>query len=108
MIAVYILNIDIPTIMYICPFIILRLSAAMNRQMSRDETDLENINVKNRPMKILQEYELFCSQEWLEAKGDLDESAERMNPRAPLSEGDRCTLLCMVLTVCVFGGRLLI
>ena len=65
----------------------------MNRQLSLDESDLENINVRARPMKIMEEYELFCSQQWLEAKTLLDEKYER------IAERQRCELLCSIIEV---------
>ena len=73
----------------------------MNREMARDETDLENISSRNRPMKIMEEYETFCSQQWLDAKIAVDDSAEAAQPHAPMDECGRCQLLCDVLMVCL-------
>ena len=64
----------------------------MNQQMARDESDLENISMKNRPMKIMEDYHLFCSQEWLEAKTTLDEWVEE-NGSGKFTETDTCTFL---------------
>ena len=78
-----------------------RLSASMNREMSRDETDLENINIRNRPMKIIEEFEMFCSQQCLDAKTAIDRSAERSRSSRPIPESKRCSLLCGVLSVSI-------
>ena len=51
-----------------------RLAAEMNSKVSCDEGALENIGIKNRPMKIAEEYQLFLSNDWLEAKERLDNS----------------------------------
>ena len=67
----------------------------MNRQLNRDESDLENINVKARPMKISEDYEIFCSQQWLDAKDKLDREGN-------LDEKGRCELLCNIMEVGVF------
>ena len=71
----------------------------MNMELSRDESDLENINVKTRPMTIMEDYTLFCSQEWLAAKTDVDELAERA--RLDIDDGVRCTILTHTLKVIV-------
>ena len=49
-----------------------RLSAEMGTKVSADESSLENINIKDRPMTIASEYELICSNQWLSAKMELD------------------------------------
>ena len=41
--------------------------------MAADESSVENVNIKNRPMNIADEYIHFCSNEWLAAKTVLDE-----------------------------------
>ena len=51
-----------------------RLAAEMNSKVGRDEGALENIGIKNRPMKVAEEYQLFLSNYWLEAKEKLDNS----------------------------------
>ena len=41
--------------------------------MSGDESPLENISIKNRPMMVAEDYYNLCSNAWLEAKMALDE-----------------------------------
>ena len=45
----------------------------MNTKIASDESNLENINIFNRPMNIASDYELLASNEWLGAKTELDE-----------------------------------
>ena len=51
----------------------------MNQTMARDESDLENINVKNRPMNVMDDFTTFCSQQWLDAKTVIDDWAEEQH-----------------------------
>ena len=44
----------------------------MSAKLGRDEGALENIGIKNRPMKVAEEYQLFQSDVWLTAKEKLD------------------------------------
>ena len=69
----------------------------MNSQLSQDESDLENINVKTRPMTIMEDYNLFCSQEWLEAKTDVDKWAKKEG--LEMDECVRCTILTQTVKV---------
>ena len=46
----------------------------MSAQISKSEETLENIVIKNRPMKVAEEYELFLSDAWPTAKENLDEA----------------------------------
>ena len=45
----------------------------MNDKVSKSELSFENISVKNRPMKVAEEYEHIWTNQWLAAKGFLDE-----------------------------------
>ena len=65
----------------------------MGAKVASDESSLENISIKNRPMNIATDYDLLCSNEWLVAKTDLDESCPDM------SDGDKVQILCKVLIV---------
>lgn len=56
----------------VCVFID-RLASEMSTKISADESSVENVSIKNRPMNISTEYELFCSDQWLNAKNALDQ-----------------------------------
>ena len=68
----------------------------MNAKVASDESALENISIKARPMKIAEEYTLLMSNAWLEAKTALDEE----NPDKT-TEAERVMFLCDVLMVCI-------
>lgn len=53
-----------------------RLSDEMSTKLSRDESSLENVSIKNRPMNITAEYQQLCSEQWLEAKAAVDEATK--------------------------------
>ena len=71
----------------------------MEVKISRDETNLENICVKNRPMNVAEEYQMFCSDAWLDAKSALDDFMD--NPSKE-SEMERVALLHDILMVLSF------
>lgn len=48
----------------------------MSTKLSRDESSLENVSIKNRPMNITAEYQQLCSEQWLEAKTAVDEATK--------------------------------
>ena len=50
----------------------------MNMQLSTNETVLENVSIKTRPMNIATEYSNMCSTEWHNAKEELDRSRNRL------------------------------
>ena len=53
---------------------LIRLAAEMNKKISTNETSLENIAIKCRPMNIADDFNNFVSSVWLEAKQVLDGS----------------------------------
>ena len=60
-----------------------RLSAEMGKKVSSDESSIENISIKNRPMVVAEDYYNFCSNAWLDAKTVLDEKcAEQTEDKA--------------------------
>ena len=63
----------------------------MNAKVSADESNLENIAILNRPMNIASDFKNLCSQQWLEAKQELDDNG--------VSESQACKILCQVLLV---------
>ena len=65
----------------------------MGTKIASDESSLENISIKNRPMNIATDYDLLCSNEWLNAKTDLDDNCSDM------PEEGRILILCDVLMV---------
>ena len=66
----------------------------MNRKLAEDETALENVNKKNRPTKITDEYMELVSNQWLAAKDKLDDQFPDDN-----KEEFKLKLLCDVLLV---------
>ena len=62
--------------------------------MAADESSVENVNIKNRPMNIADEYIQFCSNEWLAAKSVLDEA-----DLDDLQEVEKVQLLFQILMV---------
>ena len=63
--------------------------------MSADESSLENVNIKDRPMTIASEYELICSNQWLSAKMELDLQED-------LEEEVKLKFFRDILLVCIF------
>ena len=61
--------------------------------MSADESDLENVNIKNRPMNIAGDYTELCSHAWLDAKNELDQHCRSA------SEEEKLQLLKKILMV---------
>ena len=52
-------------------------SHSMASAMSeRNEKDLKWIDVKNRPMNVMDDFTTFCSQQWLDAKFAIDDWTE--------------------------------
>ena len=50
------------------------LVAEMNTKISANESALENISIKARPMHVAEGYSLLLSNSWLDAKSALDET----------------------------------
>ena len=48
----------------------------MQRELSRDESVLENISLKHRPMSISDQYREIQTTQWLEAKQALDKQID--------------------------------
>ena len=48
----------------------------MSTKLAADESNVENVSIKNRPMNIAEEYQLLCSNQWLDAKTALDDITE--------------------------------
>lgn len=71
-----------------------RLGKHMNRRLAEDETALENVNKKNRPTKIADEYMELISNQWLGAMDKLDD----VYP-GDQKEEFRLKLLCNILVV---------
>ena len=69
----------------------------MHQELSRDESVLENISIKNRPMKIAEEYQLIQSSQWLEAKQALDDKLEFV-----WNEKQRNKFLMDIMMVCFY------
>lgn len=51
----------------------------METKIEESEENLENINRSNRPMKLVEEFGSLCSNEWLDAKMQLDDIMEDMD-----------------------------
>ena len=66
----------------------------MNAKISSSESSLENISTKNRPMNIVDDFNLLMSNAWLEAKEALDEKMPSAN-----KEESKVKLLCDVIMV---------
>ena len=64
----------------------------MSQKISTNESHLENISIKDRPMNISAEYEELVSGQWLTAKTELDEYTDA-------EEAEKIKLLREVLTV---------
>ena len=54
----------------------------MEVKIAQDESNLENISVKNRPMNVAEEYLMFNSDEWLDAKTALDDHMDDTSQEA--------------------------
>ena len=73
-----------------------RLSAEMGTKVSANESAVENVSIKNRPMNVSDEYHNLCSNAWLDAKTILDEVKGDSVISAEL---DKVQLLCDVMKV---------
>ena len=72
----------------------------MNVKVSADESNMENISISNRPMKVAESYNIFFSSEWLELKNSLDEYIDKTHSRySTVKDSDIFKLLCDVLLV---------
>ena len=69
-----------------------RLSSEMNSKISANETSLENISIKNRPMTIAGEYQTLFSTEWTDAKNAIDKLW-------PTQELEKLQYLCSIFLV---------
>ena len=69
----------------------------MNDRMNQDESQVENVCIKARPLKLVDEFELFCTDEWLAAKNDLDECTD---VNFLMSEERKQKILLDILMVC--------
>ena len=63
----------------------------MNAAMAGDELTIENINMVCRPMTVAEDYSTFTSDDWLDAKEELETTS--------LSSPKQDKLLCCILTV---------
>ena len=77
-----------------CIILYFSLSKEWSTKVSSDESNTENISMTNRPMTLKSEYENICSNEWLDAKTDLDELGY-------MGEKDRRMLLCEIPVVII-------
>lgn len=66
----------------------------MSKKVASDETSVENVAIKTRPMNIVDDFSLLCSNEWLDAKTLIDESLT-----GQIDESDKVTFLCEILMV---------
>lgn len=62
--------------------------------MASNETSVENVSIKNRPIKVGEEYSQICSDQWLMAKEDVDSHMYGSN------EEEKLKFMCDVLMVC--------
>ena len=69
----------------------------MNEKISKNESSLENITIRNRPMKIAEDYENFFTQEWLQAKEYLDQRKTKQ-----FQEADALNFLLELIFVSVY------
>ena len=65
----------------------------MGDKVASNESSVENISIKNRPINIRDDYSALQSNEWLDAKVFLDEKFDS------LQEEDKVDLLCKLLKV---------
>ena len=52
----------------------------MSTKLAADESNVENVSIKNRPMNVAEEYQLLCSNQWLDAKTILDDLGDSRTP----------------------------
>ena len=77
------------------PCELVRLAQEMSDKVASDESNLENISIKNRPMVVTSEYENFFSNEWLDLKTVLDS-------REGAGEEEKIAFLCDLVMVRYF------
>ena len=65
----------------------------MGAKVSADESHMENISIKNRPMTVADDYHNFMADVWSDAKEKLDAEVSKMDNK------DRLTLLSDILMV---------
>ena len=69
-----------------------RLSKEWSDKVAGNESDVENISIKNRPMVVAEEYQRLFTDEWLEVKTMLD-------ARTDLIEEQKIAFLCDIFMV---------
>ena len=82
-----------------------RLSKEMEVKIAQDESSLENISVKNRPMNVAEDFLMFNSDEWLDAKTALD---SHMDDDSKEAETTKVQLLHDILMVCISDNYVLL
>ena len=60
---------------------------------SKEACQIENINIKDRPIKSMEQFDLICAHQWMEAKRKLDELAQGQ------PEKQHCGLLLDIFNV---------
>ena len=70
----------------------------MSTKISANESAVENVSIKNRPMNVADEYQHLCSNAWLDAKTTLDKLTDDSDISAKL---DKLTLLCDIIKVII-------
>ena len=78
-----------------CRICMYRLATEMSTKIASDESSLENISIRNRPMNIASDYQNFCSNAWLSAKEKLDKVKGK--------EVEKLSFLTWILEVGSFG-----
>ena len=66
----------------------------MNHKVSADESNVENVSIRNRPMNIADDYESMCTDEWLQAKEALDEKIKHLADHVKVSVLFRILMVC--------------
>ena len=56
----------------------------MNHKVAADESHVENVSIKNRPLNIADDYDALITNEWLNAKEQLDTEFEEMPEKLKL------------------------
>ena len=56
---------------------IFSLAEEMGNKVGADESSIENVSIKTRPMTIADDYSNFCTNAWLDAKDILDEKFKK-------------------------------
>ena len=77
----------------------------MDKQVAKDERQLENVSVKARPMNIQGKYQDICSNEWNDAKSLLD------SKRIQAGEQQKMTFLVdifLVSEILFFQNKLIV